>query len=476
MNAKGVPRVAAILNDVTIAYVYSFSFKKVNSRKVIEALSKRSYVNRWVCPPDSLVSKTKTKSSILDELLRYDKTYYFPEYLCSGRISYVELSDLELHIKGTTLKAHVFLSLHEYGVGNLIFTFPNINGISFGDLRDLIFLNNIEGEYISCSKSSSGKGSAKNTSNLTSIFRKLLSLLEEETNIEVVKNSAANFRSTMSPLTISEEDYNLYVCVFISDPGAAFNTPAEFVEKNEKAVFELVAIRFHQKDSEKYYFSRNDAYIKSITSKLLGNRRHISYYITEERMTAISLAKYHPELYPYDFEWWVGYLSLLNIVRMQFQLLFKLYKLLYIREVGENPTKMIELRQIIMNGLEEYHNLRFPVNERTREFVEHSKEAMNLTRFYDVIQEKLNLFSQSIEEYFDRESQIKSEVTTSAVNLLTIILSLSTAIEIVDKFVVDPKIYHYVSAWLVIGASYFIVQKIFLWIRSRPLRKVRKWS
>jgi hypothetical protein len=141
--------------------------------------------------------------------------------------------------------------------------------------------------------------------------------------------------------------------------------------------------------------------------------------------------------------------------------------------MSQDPTKMIELRRIITDGLEEYHNLRFPANERTREFVEHCKEAMNLDRFYEVIMEKLNLIVQSIEEYFDRQSQIKTDATTSAVNLLTLILSLSTAIQIVDKFFVNPPIYYYIAVWLFIGIFFFCIQEILLWIKSRRIRMFR---
>jgi len=468
-------RAEVLLNDVAIAYVYSFSFEEVDVKKVIDALSKRDYIKSRTChSPKNPSSNIKTSYSLVEELRKYDKDQYFPEYLSSERIRCVELRSIKLNFNGKTLEAQVLLSLHEYGVGTLIFVFSNINMINFDHLRDLVFLGNIEGEYIFPFKSVSKEKPNGNFVTLTHMFGEILGLLEKDTDIKIIRGNTTALESTTNSSSISEENYNVYVSVFISDPGDMFNTPEEFVKKNEKEMFELVTIRYHQKDNKYYYFSRSNAYIESIMKKLLGNRKHIRYYLTEERMTAISLAKHYKDWYPYDYKWWIGYLSLLNVVRMQFQLLYKLYKRLYIRNMTENPTRRIELRRIIINGLEEYHNLRFPVNERTREFVEHCKKAMNLNRFYDVIEEKLDLITQSIQEYFDRESQNRTNATTTAVNLLTIILSLPAAIQIVDKFFVNPPIYYYFGFWFCIGLSYFALQRMLFWFASRSLRKIRE--
>jgi hypothetical protein len=476
LKDKEPPRSAEVLlNDVAIAYVYSFSFEEVDVKKVIDALNKRDYIKSGIFhSPKNASSNTNTSYSLVEDLRKYDTDQYFPEYLSAERIRYVELRNIKLNFRGQTLEAQVLLSLHEYGVGTLIFVFSNINMINFDHLRDLIFLSDIKSEYVSPFKSVLKEKPNGNSVTLTQVFGEILCLLERDTNIKIIRGNTTAPKPTTNSFSISEENYNVYVSVFISDPGGMFNTPEEFVKKNEKEMFELVTIRYHHKDNKYYYFSRSNAYIESIMKKLLGNRRHISYYLTEERMTAISLAKQHQDWYPYDYKWWIGYLSLLNVVRMQFQLLYKLYKRLYIRTMTEDPTKMIGLRRIIINGLEEYHNLRFPVNERTREFVEHCKEAMNLNRFYDVIEEKLDLITQSIEEYFDRESQNRSNATTTAVNLLTIILSLPAAIQIVDKFSVNPPIYYYFGTWFCIGLSYFVLQRILLWFASRSLKKIKE--
>ncbi|MBA7585257.1 hypothetical protein ES708_27228 [subsurface metagenome] len=467
-----------ILNDVTIAYFYSFSFEGQIDVQNIKSYSRlKNHVKAYVSSKESPLNAEAINSGSsvkLNEILRFEGDYYFSEYSSSRKFSYIELESIELDFQDQLIEAKVFLSLHEYGAGTIVFVFENINGITFNTLKNLIFLNEIKSKY-SVSyipiEHISKNNSIDSDYNLTQIFWKLLSWLENAAKVKV--NKCLKSHQTKE-FTIPEKDCDIYTAVFISDPGAVFSTLEDFIKANKKQIFELISIRYHYKNHN-FYLSRNDSYIDSVLKKRLGNRRYISYYLTEERMTAISLAKYHKDLYPYNFRWYFAYISMLNIVRLQFQLLNKLYKLLYlyVQEVKEYPLKLVELRKIIIHGLEEYENLRFPINERSRKLIEQCKEVMNLNRFVEIIENKLAMLTESTNEYFNKVSQAKNDATTRAVNILTIILSIPIAIEIIDKLFINPPVRYYIFAWAGIAILFYFVQKILAWATMRTLHKTR---
>lgn len=459
-----------ILNDVTIAYFYSFNFEgqiNVQNIKIFPRL--KNYIKGYAWGKEMALEESSIE---LKEILRFESGYYFPEYLSMRKHSYIELDSIKLDFQGQSIEVRILLSLHEYGVGTVIFLFEDINALTLDALKNLIFLNKIKGKYsvpYVSTESISKNDSIDNTYNLTEIFWRFLAWLEEATKVKARKGLKSRQAKTF---TIQEENPNVYVTVFISDPGAVFSTPEDFIKANKKQIFELVAVRYHYKNRD-FYLSRNEAYIDSVLKNRLGNRRYIAYYLTEERMTTISLAKYHQDLYPYNFRWYLAYISMLNVVRLEFQLLNRLYNLLYVQGVREDPLRLVELRKIITHGLEEYENLRFPINERSREFIEQCKEAMNLKRFVEVIENKMAMLTKSTNEYFNRVSQAKNDATTRAVNLLTVILSIPVAIEIVDKLFISPSVYHYVFTWAGIAMLFYIVQKILMWVTMRTFHKTR---
>lgn len=467
-----------ILNDVTIAYFYSFSFKgQIDVQNIKSSSRLKNSIKAYVLSKESplKVEVLNSSSSVkLKEILRFEGAYYFPEYSYLRKFSYIELESIELAFQDQLIEVMVLLSLHEYGAGTVVFVFENINGITFDTLKNLIFLNEIKSKYSVSyipTEYISKNNSIDNNCNLTQIFWKLLSWLEDATKVKLKKGLKSH---QTKKFTILEKDCDIYTAIFISDPGAVFNTPEDFIKANKKQIFELITIRYNYKNHN-YYLSRNDPYIDSVLKKLLGNRRYISYYLTDERMTTISLAKYHKDLYPYNFRWHFAYISMLNIVRLQFQLLNKLYKILYlhVQEVKEDSLKLVELRKIIINGLEEYENLRFPINERSREFIEQCKEVMNLKRFVETIENKLTMLTESTNEYFDKVSQAKNDATTRAVNILTIILAIPIAIEIIDKLFINPPVCYYIFAWAGIATLFYAVQKILTWATMRTIHKMR---
>lgn len=464
-----------ILNDVTVAYFYSFSFdfkRQMDAQNIKDFIRLRNHMKGYVWGKEKALNGHEHSSMVLRSMVRFENSYYFPEYLSMRKHGYIELESIKLDFQEQSIEARIFVALHEYGVGTVIFILEDINGITFDALQNLIFLDRIRSKYsvsyISI-ESISRDDSTDNAYNLTQVFRGLLSWLEEATKVEVRRRCKSRLEKT---LTVQKEDPNLYVAVFVSDPGEVFETPEGFVKVNEKQVFELVEGRYHYKNRD-FYSSRSDACIKSALKKCLGNRRHIAYYLTEERMTAISLAKYHQELYPYDFSWYLAYISMLTVVRLQFQLLSKLYKLLYVHGIKGDPLRLVKLRTVITHGLEEYENLRFPINERTREFIEECKRVMNLRRFVVVIENKIDMLTKSTTEYYNRVSQAKNDAITRAVNLLTVILSIPVAIQVVDKLFDSPPAHYYFLTWASIATFFYGLQRILMWATTRTLRRTR---
>ncbi len=472
MKIHSAPKIEKLLlNDITIAYFYSFNFEgQINIKDVRNSRCFKDNVKAYTLDKEIKINTKGNDNIKIRELIKFEDSYYFPDYPYIEKPNYIEFENIQLSFKGQSIEVNIIVSLHKYNVGTVVFILDSINSIDSNALKNLIFLDEIKYMY-SLSyipvKFISGIDPTDRICNLTEIFWGFLSWLEKELQIKK-KSRLKSFQ--IKTFKVTRKECNIYVANFISDIINNSKTLDEFIKANKKQIFDLITIRCHYMDRD-FYSSRSDNYIESVLKKRLGNRRYISYYLTESRMTAFSLAKRHKNLYPYGFEWYVAYISMLNMMRLQFELLNKLYKLLYVQELKGDPLKLVDLNRIIIYGLEEYENIRFPINERSREFIQQCKEVMNLKDYVEIIEKKLTILSKSTTEYFNRILQAKNDAITYALYLLTIILLVPVVIEIIDKLFYSPPFYYYLLTWLGVAIFFYIIQKILYQVKIRRLHK-----
>lgn len=376
-----------------------------------------------------------------------------------GRVCYVELESIKFTFLDRTYKVRILLSLHEIGVGEIAFIFENIGNVQLQYLINLAFLHKMKYYYLiplkllsySIPEDSKIKNRKENLMTLNDIFYIFLILLEDN-GIKIAKKGKKGN-------SISENEYSLYSAVFVSDLGEKFLSPDEFIKDFKSQIFNIITARFHYKDCD-FFTSRNDRYINQIFTQNGSNRRHVNYYITYERMTAFSTIKYHSKLYPYEFNWYFAYISMLCLVRMQFQILEKLYRTLYYWKIWSHPLDIVKLKALISHGLEEYYNIRFPIDIRTGEFIEHCKKAMRMDRLLKVIEDKISLISDAVIENYNYRIQERSNATSIAINILSLILAIPVVIQTLDKFYKNPPYYSYGVGWVIVAFIFWSVQRI----------------
>jgi len=445
-----------IIRELSISYFISFKFSNIMKVYDIEKkIKESSSFKNCFCLSTEIHTKKECDFSKLREIKTVMKNYFLPEYLSLGRFCISEIRGLSVKIGNLTYEISILLTLSEVGVGVITFILENLRNLCFQDLIELEFMTRDNWTFVfneKFEKIVQNREKCRNKLNLMEISGILLSVLERDLQLGI---EGLNIDKS-----VSIENKNTYLAIFISDPDERFHLPTDFLDHYKKEVFRILAISYQFKDKN-FVNSRKDKYIEEVIMPQKSSRKHVIYLQCRDRMVAISTMKYFKDLYSYTFPWYMSYIAMLIVLRIQSELLLKLNKMLYSWETL-SPEKLAKFKISIVSGLEEYFLLGFYMGPRCKKFLDNTKKTMEMDVLMESIKYRLSILSEAVSDAYSYRIQRENKATAMAINVLSLIVSVSVAMQIVKEFFPATLGWGSLMVWVIIITIFFSIKKLML--------------
>ena len=456
-----------LLRDVTFALFYTFALKSdLSPQMMVEQLHANALAK--ACTWDGgkqCRSKTDT-NPMLNQMVRFLRTYFNPSYLSLERVCYCELEDI--YLETPTAEANpvrVLLGVHETGAACLTFIIENIPTLTPGEFWEFLFLDQQEHEFdlrqiLNLLRLRAHTGPIQDR--IRGDLGKLASLI-----IDALRQAIAPLETKSqheaSPLAFSKDSN--YSAVFISDLGPQYDDPEKFIVLHKSEVFNMIAARYHYKNYD-FASTRRDQYVDSMLHSQGSTRRHVCYFVSPERMLALSTMKYYKELYPYEYDWYMSYICMLSVAMLQWELLAEMNDKL-LRWKVDDPYKVSQFKKVISQGLEEYHNMTVVRDYRARVFMDNAKQALGMGGLLQSVDQKMSLVSDYVAEEHNFRIEKRTVATEAAINVLSLIVAAGVVVQIVDKFFPDAGWIWYLLGWMALVVTFIGIYQIIARLRRK---------
>ncbi len=456
-----------ILGDITFTYFYTFPLESDLSPQILVEKLYTDAVAKACTWDGGKQCRSKTDSNPrLNQIVRFLRTYFNPAYLGLERACYCELEDIRLETPTSEANSvGVLLGVHEAGAACLTFIIENVPTLTLSQFWELLFIDQQEQDFDLQQLSNFLQSRAHATLTQYKIrcdLGKLASLIIDALRQAIAPSST---KSHQGDFPLPPRQSSNYSAVFISDLGSQYDAPEEFISLHKSEVFNMTAARYHYKSYD-FASTRRDEYTDSVLRSQGSSRRHVCYFISPERMLALSTMKYHKQLYPYEYDWYMSYICMLSVAMLQWELLTEMNDKL-LRWKADDPYQVSQFKKVISQGLEEYHNMTVVSDYRARAFMSNAKQALGMDGLLESVNQKLSLVSDYVTEEHDFRVEKRTLATEAAINVLSLIVAAGVVVEVVDKFFPDASWIWYLLGWIAVVAAFIGIYQIVAKLRRK---------
>jgi hypothetical protein len=395
---------------------------------------------------EKLMEEINRAHAMFLSILSEDCKVCDPEYLELGRYVRLKLTDLNLRIEDPEfsylngLRCELYLLLHDAGVG-IVTVWIHLN--SYLSTDDLIKIENKLDEAKCIIEDSFGSTSnAKSLDefifqNIIDPLRTAATFSSEYGGFDAAVNALRRGDITTDKLKKKLRSFYRtifsFVCIRKHRCQDGCITAEDAVERHSREIYGILM------NYENWKYAQTDAIKEVIKNNLSSCVDYVIFVATEASLFIGSVILYERLKSAEDQELEYRRTELNLVLPMEFLLLSdrildvyisiyrsKLAELRERRRRGEamKPSEIIEIREELMYGLEEYNNVLFFVKDPHRKIMEHGKESLMLSRKVNTIISGLQELSDMVRTFYEEEILRRQEGLSRMQTILTVLFGI----------------------------------------------------